>query len=210
MKSKFIIITILSIFIRVQSFAQATEQLVKNSFENYKKAILTDNANAALDEVDSRTKKYYRDLLAKIKTLDSAAVEKLPVVDKFTLLVIRHKLPKEEVLNMEGNDLFLYAIESGMVGKNSVSDNTIGKVTIDGEFAKGQLVSKGKEVPFFIHFYKEDSKWRFNLTSLFPLANMSFKKLVADSGKSQTKFLTDLIEMMTGVKPEASIWKPLL
>ncbi|WP_207420243.1 hypothetical protein [Desertivirga brevis] len=205
---KSIIVTFLFL-ITVQLFAQTPQQLVKASFDNYKKAILTDNAKAALAEVDSRTKKYYQELLVKTKMLDSVGVNKLPVVDKFTVLVIRHKLSKEEILRMQGTDLFLYAIESGMVGKSSVSDNSIGNVTIAGDFAKGQLVSKGKAVPFFIHFYKEDSKWRFNLTSLFPLANMSFKKLVEDSGKTQNEFLFYMMELMTGAKPEASVWRPV-
>ena len=112
MKSIFSLLTALFIFVQVQSsFAQTTEQLVKNSFDNYKKAILTDDAKAALAEIDSRTKRYYQDLLAKTKTLDSTEVDKLSVIDKFTLLVIRHKLSKEEILKMTDHDLFLYAIE---------------------------------------------------------------------------------------------------
>lgn len=205
-----IYLTITAVLLTINTFAQSAEQLVAKSFENYKKAILTDKAETALSEVDSRTKKYYNELLEKIKTLDSAGVERLPVIDKFSLLVIRHKLPKEKILQMADNDLFLYAIESGMVGKNSVSDNAIGKVVIEGDFAKGQLVSKGKAVPFYVHFYKEEQKWRFNITSLFTVANMSMKKLIEESGKSQNVFLTELIEMMTGTIPEASIWKPLI
>ena len=112
-------------------------------------------------------------------------------------------------MSMDGKGLFIYAIKNGMVGKNSVANNTIGEVTIDKDFAKGQLVVRGNAVPMYFHFYREQANWKLDLTSLFPIANMSFKKMIEDSGKEENEFLLNLLEMMTGTKPGPEIWQTM-
>lgn len=108
---------------------------------------------------------------------------------------------------MSGNDLFVYAIKNGMVGKNSVVNNTIGEVLINGMFAKGQLLVKGKKAPLYFHFYKETDQWKLDLTSLFPASNLLFKQMVEESGETENEYLFSLLEMLTGKKPGQQIWQ---
>ena len=119
---------------------------------------------------------------------------------------IRHRTPKEDILSFDGKGLLVYAIKSGMVGKNSVANNSIGEITIDNNFAKGQFIANGQKAPFYFHFYKEEGQWKIDLTSIFSVSTMAFKKMVDDSGQNENEYLFSLLEMLTGKKPGQEIW----
>lgn len=50
----------------------------------------------------------------------------------------------------------------------------IGDVEMDGTLAKGYMISYGEQSPLFSEFNKEATKWKLDLTSIFP---MSFLRL---------------------------------
>jgi hypothetical protein len=188
---------------------KSEEKLVKKSFDNYKTAILNDKGDEAVKYVDSRTIKYYSDILQLVKTADSTKIETLSILDKLMVFSIRDRTSKEDILSFDGKSLFVYAIKSGMVGKNSVANNSIGDVMIDNDFAKGQLIANGQKAPFDFHFYKEDGQWKIDLTSLFPVSTMAFKKMAEESGQNENVYLFSLLEMITGKKPGNETWKPI-
>ena len=191
------------------AFTQKSEvKAVKVSFDSYKQAILNDRGEEAVQFVDSRTINYYGDVLEKVKHADSATVNALPLMDKVMVFSVRHRATKEDILSFDGKGLLVYAIKSGMVGKNSVVNSSIGDVTVEGTFAKGQYVSNGNKAPFNFNFYKEDNAWKVDLTSIFPTTNMVFRKLVEESGQTENEFLFSILERLTGKAPGDEIWIP--
>lgn len=192
------------------SFGQKNEEkLVRQSFDNYKSAILNDKGEEAVKLVDSRTIKYYSDILVLVKTADSTKVETLSIFDKLMIFTIRHIASKEDILSFDAKSLLVYAIENGLVGKNSVADNSIGDVTIDKLFAKGQLVSNGEKTPIDFHFYKEENQWKIDLTPLFEVSTDAFKEMAVGSGQNENNYLFFLLKVLTGNQPSRDIWKPI-
>ncbi len=185
------------------------EKLVKESFEKYRSAILNDRGEEAVNYVDSRTISYYADILDLVKTGDSSIVEVRSVLDKLMVFMIRHRVSKEDILSFDGRSLLIYAIESGMVGKNSVANSSLGEVTIEGDFAKGQFVANGEKAPVFFHFYKEEGQWKIDLTSLFPMSVIALDQIVQDSGENENDFLFSLLKKVTGNTPGDEIWQPI-
>ncbi|MFN7495326.1 MAG: hypothetical protein ACK5RG_20575 [Cyclobacteriaceae bacterium] len=188
---------------------KSEEELVKKSFDGYKTAILNDKGEEAVKYVDSRTIKYYSDIIESVRTADSTKIETLSILDKLMVFSIRHRTAKSDILSFDGKALLVYAIKSGMVGKNSVTNLAVGEVIIEKEFAKGQLIVNGQKAPFYFHFYKEEGQWKLDLTSLFPISTMAFKKIADESGVDQNEYLFSLLEMITGKKPGAEIWQPV-
>jgi hypothetical protein len=209
MKQTLIVLTLLLIWTTSTYGQKSEEKLVRKSFDNYKSAILNDKGEEAVKYVDSRTIKYYRDILELVKTADSAKVETLSILDKLMVFSIRHRTSRENVLSFDGKALLVYAIKSGMVGKNSVANNSIGDVTIDNSFAKGQFIANGNKAPFYFHFYKEADQWKIDLTSLFPVSTTAFKKMADESEQTENEYLFSLLEMITGNKPNSQIWQPV-
>ena len=192
------------------TYGQEKEQFIRRAFNNYKSAILTGKGEEAIKFVDSRTTKYYVNILGIVKTADSLKITSLPLIDKMTVLFTRHTATKEEILSMNGNDLFIYSVKKGMVGESSIDNIEIGDVVVDGNFAIGQLVSNGQKTSIHFLFYKEDGQWKFDLTSMFSITNMAIKKMIQDSGENENDFWLSVLEMLTGSKPKKEIWQPIL
>lgn len=194
----------------IVGFSQSTpEKLVKSCFDSYKTAILNDNGTDAVKFVDSRTIKYYSYILDQVKNTDSAGVDSLSIMDKLMVFMIRLKTSREEILSFNGQTLFAHAVNSGMVGKNSVANNAVGTIVIDKNFAKGQLIIQGKEQPLFFHFYKEEGQWKIDLTALFPMANTAFQNMADESGENTNDYLLSLLEILYGKKPGPRVWQPV-
>lgn len=186
------------------------ESSVRATFSRYKSAILHDNPDGALDYVDSRTIAYYDKVLNLVKNAGEAQVKSLPLLDKLMVLTVRHKIDREKLLSFDGKTLLEEVIRTGLLGKNSVANLSVGEVIVENEFARGQLQTNGSNVPGFFHFYREEEKWKIDLTSIFPATSEAIRQVVAESGQDENEFLLSMIESASGKKPDAEIWSALL
>ncbi len=185
----------------------SSDSLVRQAFNNYKSAILNDKGIDAANAVDSRTINYYDKIAELTRSADSVEVSALPIIDKMTVLTLRHRAKNEEIKAMDGKATLIYAINNGMVGKNSVATLTIGDVMIDGTFAKGQIIANRQKAPIFFHFYQEQGTGKIDLTSLFPTTGAAFEKMIEYSGKDHNEFILQILESLTGRKPRKNIWQ---
>lgn len=184
--------------------------LITKVFDQYKSAIINDQGKKAVAVIDASTRNYYIQILGSIKTADSATIESLTLVDKITILAVRAKATKEEIIAIKDVDAFVYSIDEGLAGKGSVSNNRLGKITITGTTAKAQAVTAGKPIPLYFTFNKENGSWKMNLTDLFAIANDGFKELIKDSGMPEQEFLLLVLSDMTGMEQTMELWKPVL
>lgn len=185
------------------------EKKIQDCFKGYKSAILNDKGEKAVEFVDSRTIKYYSDILERTKNADSIAIEELNIMDKLMVFSIRHRTSKEDILSFDGRQLLVHAIQKGMVGKGSVANTEIGEVSVNEQFAKGQFVSNGTPAPIYFHFYEEDGAWKVDLTSIYPIAIQAFQQMVDESGEDENESLFSILEMVTGEKPNEQIWQTI-
>lgn len=189
--------------------AQGKKSGVKKCFTDYKQAILEGRGSDALNCVDSTTVLYYSHILELTRSGDSTKVTALPIIDKMTVMSLRHRATVEEILSFDGKKLFVYAIEKGMVGKSSVMNLELGDIAMEENSAQGQAVVNGQAVPLYFRFKKENSIWKMDLTSIFPATAEAFKKVIEQSGMSENEFLLTLLENLTGKTPSPGIWKPV-
>jgi hypothetical protein len=195
----------------VISFGQSGNdiQMIKNTFSNYKKSILASDGSEAVKWVDTKTVVYYGKMLQASLHADSAQVQNLGLMDKLIVLIVRHKVPKNEIEKMNGNEFFVYAINQGMVGKNSVMNIEIGEVKVNNNFANGQIMSGGQKSPLFFQFNKEEGQWKIDITSLFPASTAGLKKVISDNGMTENDFIFKTLEMLTGSAVGNEIWQPM-
>ena len=77
------------------------------------------------------------------------------------------------------------------------------------KFAKVQAVINRKPEPIYFHFYKEQEKWRIDLSSTFSTANEGIKQMIDQSGQDENEYLFNLLEMTSGEKPKSDIWQTI-
>jgi hypothetical protein len=192
-----------------QAWAQASPaEQVKAAYASYKTAIMNDQGATAVGYVDSRTLSYYGQMLDLVRQADSAQVDTLNIMDKLMVFSIRHRTPRADVLAFDAGALLVYAVQSGMVDKGSVAALELGEVSIEGNFAKAQVLGQGRVSPFYFHFYDENG-WKLDLTALFPISVKVFQALADDSRQPTNEYLFSLLEMLTSRKPGPEIWQPV-
>lgn len=189
--------------------ANQAEETVRLSFDNYKSAILNDKGEDAVNYLDANTIGYYSGILKLVKNANRNELSSLSLMDKLMVLIIRNKATKQEILSLDGKGLLVYAIKNWMVGKDSVMNNSIWEVSIDTDFAKGEMLVNGKKSWLYFQFHKETNSWKLDLTSIFPMSNAAIKKVADESGLSEDEFILSLIEYSSNKKPNANIWNPV-
>lgn len=176
---------------------------------NYRSAILNDRGEDAVQYLDSRTVAYYDYILAQTITADSSKLATFSTMDKLMVLMIRHRVDTTTIFSLDGKELIVLAIQLGMIGKNSVINNSVSEVKIDQDFARGQLAVKGKPQPVYFHFYREENQWKIDLTSIFPMGETAFNSIIVESKLSHDEFIFDMLTRLSGIKPDGRIWLPL-
>lgn len=214
MKTILTLVSILLIFLSACSNPQHSEsqqkeqEAVQQSFKNYKASILEDNGSQAIKFVDSKTITYYSELLDLILEADSAKVNALNIMDKFQVLTVRARIETEKLRSFDGKQLLEHTIDQGMTSK-SVAGIAIENIIVDGNFAKGQLLTNGKSAPFYFHFYKEEGNWKIDLTSIFKISMTAFNQMIKESGQEENEFIFTLLESVSGRRPDNAIWQPI-
>ncbi|MEM0965481.1 MAG: hypothetical protein AAGJ81_04965 [Verrucomicrobiota bacterium] len=183
---------------------------VKQAFEDYKSAILNDDAETAYGLVNENTKAWYGETLDRVLTSNRDQIMELGVLDKIQVILIRHRVPREEILQMTPESLFKYAASRGWVGKNSVSGLGIGKIDVQRDFATGVVRTNGEDSPIRFHFYKEDGVWRIDLTELNKWGEAALITQIKQSRQDELDYIFTLVQFASGKPVQESIWKPLI
>ncbi|MEM6552231.1 MAG: hypothetical protein AAF750_08900 [Planctomycetota bacterium] len=183
---------------------------VRQAFTAYKTAILNDDGDAAYALVDQNTRDWYAASLDRALTWDRQRVMQLGIMDKLQVFTIRHRIPRDELLQMTAESLFTHATDQGWVGKNSVSGLELGSIQVDGDFATGGIRNKGQDTPLKFHFYKEYGDWRIDLTENNKLADTALGLQVQKSGRTEMDYIFRVLEATSGRAVTADVWTPPL
>ena len=141
---------------RPPAFAEELESAiaVRTCFDDYKAAILSGNGKEAVRHISEKTLDYY----AEIQTLalhgEASKVRALELMDRLMIISLRTRIPIQQLKSMSPRDLFVYAVENGWVGKESIQRLGLGTVLVKDLSAKGTYLYDGKEVELYFHFFQ--------------------------------------------------------
>jgi hypothetical protein len=187
---------------------QSDEQLVRQTFINYKEAILQQRGQSAVRLISSATLQYY----ARMRTIALEGLEKevrqLTPMNKIMVLTLRHRISTDELRATTPETVFILAVNQGWIGKTSVIDSDIGQIRVVHKDASAQYVKGGEPTPLKYRFTKENGEWKIDLTALMPVADQAMSTLIKQEGLDEDKFIISLIESVSGKKVSSSIWTP--
>lgn len=190
------------------ALAQDDARVVREVFEKYKEAVLASKGDDAVKYVDTNTIRYFDRILNDVKTADSASLVRKSLVDRLMIFTIRHKAAADDIAAFDGRQLFVYAINTGIVAKNAIQNNGVGEIRIDGNKANGQFIFFGQKAPFHFEFNNEEGQWKMDLTSVFPMTEVGIRRFMGQTGLNENDYLLGMLEMVSGSRPGPQVWRP--
>ena len=141
---------------------------------------------------------------------DGETVRARNTIDKLMVVMLRHLVPLDSLEQMNGESLFVYAVDQGWIGTAGVINSDIGDVIVAGTHACANALSGGEETSLRWVFQKENGEWKQDLTSVMPAADQALTQITRETEVNEDEFLTGLIESISGKKVPDSVWGPRL
>lgn len=201
--------TVAAIVVTLPQPVTANEAAVREAFETYRTAILSQDADGAYKAVDGNTKDYYDEMLQQTLDADAATVRSLPILDQLIILRSRQQIPAVELTAMDGESFFKYAVDRSWIDPSSVQQFNIDNIAVSGNTATTSLAKNGQVAPFGFTFNQEADGWKIDLTSILPFSERAMQQLVGESGMNQDEFLLFLVKSVSGADVPDSIWQPV-
>lgn len=180
-------------------------------FLDYRRAIVNRRGKEAAALVSDKTIAYYDAM--RIAALEQPAgdVRSAPLFDKMMILLLRARLPKEDLQRWSGRDLFIYAVDQGWVG-DDLQGLEPGKITIAGAEAHIGMQSGGKALPRSMGFraYREGAAWRLDVMSVAQAAEPALLEQLGKLHPDIDRALLTVVGIAVEREVDESLWEPLV
>ena len=190
---------------------------VEKVFKDYQKALLNDNGNKAIQYLDSKTIKWYSDVLYHTKNTNRSDLEKLPFMEKMTALLIRGVATYEEIISFDVYSFMAFSVNNGLVDKNSTTMQTLANISVNDQYASADILMNEQDSNADFEFRKEKGSWKLDLTSIVnsPIAQSDMDKIMNkiiernQSINNENEALEFLLKINPKVKFIDRIWEPV-
>ncbi|QQS27983.1 MAG: hypothetical protein IPM47_14030 [Sphingobacteriales bacterium] len=182
---------------------------IKKSFKTYRNALMEENGKKATQRVAKPTIEYYGKMLEHARYSDSITLSSLPLIDKLMVISFRNRVPSGKLMKISPKQSVVYAIDKGMVGKEGLSDLSLGKITVIKKKAEAQLVLNNDPIPVNFVFYKECLRWKIDLTAFFPLATIAIQQTAKDLEMNENELIQFIVQLVEPYQLHPKLWIPV-
>ncbi|ODS23226.1 hypothetical protein AB835_10025 [Candidatus Endobugula sertula] len=173
------------------------EEMVKWTFATYVNAVTNDKGILAYSSVDKNTRDYYDYVYKVSMDLSNENFSSISILDKIHILTVRYMISEDKLSKMNGEKLFIYAVNNGWVDKSRLLGISIGNVHIKEDFASGQVIVGGQPMPLNCHFYKEQGEWKIDVNIIAKWGESLFIQQQKLSGLSEDEFVFQVLKEMS-------------
>ncbi len=200
---------VLSLLLLFPAVLFAQEEEVKATFESFKAAMVDGDTDAVLGLTSSSSMAYYTNMLGLVLYADSAKVAGLPLIQKIGVLGTRVRIPKEDLMGMDGEAFFRYNIDNNKQNAQQIQMLGIGDVmAVDDNTAQGQVTANGQALPMSINFIQESSGWKIDMASLENMSEGQLTQIIQQSGMDFNQFIK-MAMAQQGMEVDDTIWQPM-
>jgi len=184
------------------------EEAVRQSFAEYKRAVIADDGATAAAQLSTATMQWYGKMQDLALHGSKEEVEQLGPLQKIQVLAFRQRVPADELRAMSPRQLVAYSVTHGWVGKVGTERSELGKISPSGSTAVANVLLGGKDSGQQYHFVREDGRWLFNQLPTLEASEDSLKAAAVQRGLPMDQFVQSLIESGSGKKITADLWQP--
>ncbi|MBK5228932.1 MAG: hypothetical protein JJE05_10530 [Actinobacteria bacterium] len=186
----------------------SAESAIRGVFDDYRAALLAGDGAAAHGFLSQASIDFYVEMRDLALTAPRSELEARSLVERLHVLTLRYVLAPQRLESMEPVDVIAYAVESGLIGQGTLQQQELDEVTVDGDEAEATIVSEGSGTEFTYGFVEDPGGWKMDLLGILDVANETFRGLIEDESISETTFIFDTIEVITGQRPTKVLWDP--
>lgn len=193
------------------SSAQDAEAEIRAVFEAYRTAAIEQDGDAAAEAVSASSLAASARHVALALDADSATVAALPLVDRYTVLAMRHRVAPDTLRAFDGRAAYAYGIRNGWTDGLALRLVSLGDVTVRGDSATATVlvadVPQPDATPF--PFVRTDGRWRLDVARMAIEAAGEFRDMVAASGMADDAFILYALRMLSGTDVTDAVWRPV-
>lgn len=186
----------------------SAESAIRGVFDSYRSALLAGDGAAAYEFLSQSSIDFYVEMRDLALTAPRAELVARSLVDRLHVLTLRYVLAPQRLESMEPVDVVAYAVESGLIGQGTLQQQGLDEITVDGDEAEATILSEGSGTEFTYSFVQDPGGWKMDLLGVLDSANETFRDLIEEEGISETTFIFDTIEVITGQRPTRVLWDP--
>ncbi|MFV0540402.1 MAG: hypothetical protein ACK5MZ_04075 [Aestuariibaculum sp.] len=194
--------------------SQKDKQEIESCFNLYSENLLQNNGKQAVEYLDENTIDYYKKIFEHVKYSEKHTILKQNYASIYIILQARNKILPDSIKGMDGKSLLSYAIDNGMIGKNSLDSLEFVEVSeIKNNKAKAIIKLKGTSKTFIFIFNNESGKWKMSLTPVIKMTmrTLNVMHLGMGHGKvSLENFILELVKTGNSGVIKENIWEPIL
>lgn len=205
------IITILTLCIFLTGCAKPSSDVadIQQTFDAYKAAILSTDGDAAIQQIAQPTVNEYQNYIDWCLHADRETLQNLSALNKLQVFMLKHRIPAEELKQMNGEKAFVYAVDHDWIGKEGTAATTIADIQVSGDSASAATLIDGRKQSIRFNFLKENGSWKLDLTQSLKDTDALLDYQIMQAGVPENEYILRSIEMITGRKVADSIWDPL-
>lgn len=187
---------------------KAAEQ-VRLAFAGYREAVLKQKGADAVGYVTAGTLQQYQTFVDLALDGRREELEKLTLMNRMQVLMMRSQVPAEILRKATGRSMVIHAIDQGWIGEDGVLRTSLGDVTAEHGRATAVALSDGQPTPIRFEFREEEGSWKLDLVKLTKMSAPAFKAVLEQSKMEEDDFILQILEMVSGQRPDESIWQPV-
>lgn len=182
---------------------EAEKEAIRNTFSQYRKALLEGDGSKALEFVDTRTIAFYDEVVQNALALPQQKLKQLDFIAKFMVLRVRHEFSKSQIEKMNGRELFKLGVEKRWVSAMASNIDRLHRIVIEWPKASAS-VPQDPDAPSFF-FLKESGQWKLALWQEIEFVNVLMKPKVESSGLTEEEFIIASINAPSSKKVDVRI-----
>ncbi len=196
------------------------EEAIRSSFQSYREAILQGDGAKAVNFISQKTLDYYAELRDLALYGEAPRVMALDLMDRLMIISLRHRISVENLQKMNETQLFIYSVQNGWIGKESIQRLKLDGIIVESRTAKASYRFDNKKTGLSLLFYKQTTNgqttdgqkngWALDLTNVLRTGNAALEQTLKNQGRDENEFIFAAIAKVTGIEPPQGIWHPPL
>ncbi len=188
--------------------SEGDAEAVRRVFSAYRSALLAGEGDAAAALLSRSTYDYYDEMRRLALYGDAATVQAQSLINQLQILMLRLRIPADELESLSPGELIAHAVDQGWIGKSSVLETQPGKALAEGDVAVLHVRIDEQDAGPAFHFRRESGAWRLDLVPATQLGNAALQVAASQQGVPEREFLLVLVESVLGRKIGSEAWLP--